>query len=67
MKALKIRYANPDSTPSKHGPNAGWIRPDVIITDDYWTIYGPIDALRRHAEVALKANDLNDCYWVEVA
>ena len=59
---LRIRYANPDTTPSQY-PSAGWVRSDVVTHDDYWTLRGPDWALRGHVEQALADNNLNDYGW----
>lgn len=59
MNRLIIRYANRETTPSRYFLG-GWTRTDPIITDDYWTIRGDEDALRRHVQAALADNNLND-------
>lgn len=57
---LKIRYANPDTIPGAYARRAGWVRTDPIISNGYWTLYGPDDTLRRHVELALADNNVND-------
>jgi hypothetical protein len=61
--ALHIRYANPDTTPSRY-PSAGWLKADVVMTNDYWTLRGPEWALRSHVKSALNDNNLNDYHFV---
>lgn len=61
--ALSIRFANPDTTPSRYS-SGGWTRADVVMHDDYWTVRGPDWALRQIVDAALAANDLNDYRWV---
>lgn len=55
-KKLLVRYSGPDSTPSTHGTS--WVRVDIVVTDDVWTITGPGWALLVHLRDAEKANDL---------
>lgn len=62
MNTLTIRYANPDTTPSRY-PSAGWIKADTVMSGDYWTLRGPQDMLRAHVDRALRDNNLNDYAW----
>ena len=61
--SLRIRYADPETTPSRY-PSAGWTRTDLVMDDDYWTLHGPDWALRGHVEAVLADNNLNDYGWV---
>lgn len=56
---LKIRYANPDTTPSKYR-QGGHTRTSIVTQDDYWEIHGEQWALEAHVQKALDDNNLND-------
>lgn len=63
MHTLTIRYANPETTPARHGARGYGVNVPMVqphVNDGWWQLTGPREALAAHVAAAMAAQDVND-------